>query len=251
MLQIHDISKRFSQGTGEQITALDNFSLEVPEGSFITIIGGNGSGKSTLLNCIAGSIFQDSGTIWLAGSKIDHLPDYKRAVFISRIFQNPLAGTAPDMSIVENFRIASLRKKRRRMSLGIGKNFRNEVAERLSPLGLGLENKLDQPVGQLSGGQRQALSLLMAIFDPPSLLLLDEPTAALDPKSSRLVLQLADRLIHEYGLTCLFITHNMADAIHYGDRLLQIHRGKLKRDIRGKEKYDYTPIDLMGWFLED
>ncbi len=250
MLSIRNLSKSFGQESGERIIALDNVSLEFPRGSFTTIIGGNGSGKSTLLNCIGGNESGDTGNIFLNGRRIDQLPDYHRASFMSRLFQNPSAGTAPDMSIAENFRIASLRRQTRGLRMGIDKAFRLKVSNHLEKLGLDLEKNLEQPVGQLSGGQRQALSLIMAIFDPPQILLLDEPTAALDPKSSNLVLQMANELIKEHELTCLFVTHNMQDALSYGDRLIQLHRGKIRRDLSLKEASVLSPLDLMTWFLE-
>jgi len=250
MLSIESLYKTFSMGGNEKITALNNVNLVLDKGSFTTIIGGNGSGKSTLLNCIAGNIQSDSGTIKLNGKDITKQPVYQRAGSISRLFQDPNAGTAPDLSIVENFRLAAIRSSGKKLKLGITRPFRQQTAEILEPLGLGLEDKLDQSVGQLSGGQRQAMALLMALFDPPLLLLLDEPTAALDPKAAKFIMELADQKISELGLTCLWVTHNMQDAIQFGTRLIQMHQGVIRRDILTDQKQTLNALDLMGWFLE-
>ncbi len=249
MLQIIQLHKRFRQGENEWVTALNKVNLTITRGSFVTVIGGNGSGKSTLLNCIAGSLISDGGTIILNNNNITTLPVYRRASFIARLFQDPVAGTAPALTILENFRLAALRRKKHGLSIGIDRQFESDISKRLMPVGLNLENKLHQPVNQLSGGQRQVLALLMAMYDPPELLLLDEPTAALDPRVARHIMKLANEEIRKHGITCLWVTHNMQDALRYGDRLIHMHRGNIEHDVTGDEKNALKPLALMEWFL--
>ena len=251
MLSVKNLSKSFSIGGNQSFKALDNIDLTLENESFNILIGGNGSGKSTLLNLIAGTIFPETGDILIGGKSIVKKPDYNRAAVIARIFQDPGAGTAPDLTVLENFRMAALRKKSKGLRLGLGKAFQDEVAERLSSLSMGLENKLYTQAHQLSGGQRQAMALLMATFDPPEILLLDEPTAALDPKSATKIMQLADQIIREKSITALLVTHHMKEAVDYGDRLIQLHHGRIRRDLDRGEKSVLKPSEIMEWFYEE
>jgi len=248
MLEIKNVSKVFDQGSGNKLHALDQVNLTFSEGSFNVIVGGNGSGKSTLLNLIGGSLGCDEGTILWRGRPVHKKKDFQRASFIGRIFQDPSAGTAPDLSLLENFRLAALRSKKKSLKVAIGKKFRRLVKRQLEVLGLGLENQLDKPAGQLSGGQRQAMTLIMATVDPPDILLMDEPTAALDPKSAKLVMALADSIIRENKLLALLVTHQMKEAVDYGDRLIQFHKGRVVRDLNEREKSAYKPLEIMEWF---
>ncbi|TVR79131.1 MAG: ATP-binding cassette domain-containing protein [Saprospirales bacterium] len=250
MLKIQRLSKTFTTAGGEQFKALDKIDLEIPAGSFTVVIGGNGSGKSTLLNLIAGNLKCDEGKIILNNREIQKWPDYKRARFLSRIFQDPTAGTAPDLKIVENFRLAAIRAKRKGLGIGIDREFREQVRRALKKLDLGLENKIDQQVEQLSGGQRQAITLLMASWENPEILLMDEPTAALDPKSARLVMELADEIIRRNNITAFLVTHQMHEAKRFGDRLIQLERGKIVRDIGSERKKELDPLDMMKWFQQ-
>jgi putative tryptophan/tyrosine transport system ATP-binding protein len=248
MVEIKNVSKVFDQGSGNKLHALDQVNLTFSEGSFNVIVGGNGSGKSTLLNLIGGSLGCDEGTILWRGRPVHKKKDFQRASFIGRIFQDPSAGTAPDLSLLENFRLAALRSKKKSLKVAIGKKFRRLVKRQLEVLGLGLENQLDKPAGQLSGGQRQAMTLIMATVDPPDILLMDEPTAALDPKSAKLVMALADSIIRENKLLALLVTHQMKEAVDYGDRLIQFHKGRVVRDLNEREKSAYKPLEIMEWF---
>lgn len=245
MLTVNNITKKFNVGTSSEHTALDSVSLSVNDGDFITIIGSNGAGKTTLFNAISGTFYIDSGSIILDGKDITMVPEYKRASSIGRLFQNPSLGSAPNMSIEENLALASGKGG----WLGhIKKSDRKELAERLSVLGMGLENKMNTPVGLLSGGQRQALALLMATYNPPKLLLLDEHTAALDPTTAVKVLELTKKIVEENSLTCLMITHNMQSALDLGNRTLMMHSGKIMFDLSGDERENMTVSSLLEKF---
>ncbi len=248
MIKLSGVRKTFGKGSPNEIRILDNFNLEVMKGDFIVVVGSNGSGKTTLLNLIAGTVKPDSGSITFEGNDITGLKDFNRSKWIARIFQNPLAGTAPDLTVLENFRLASQRTKPKGLITGTGNKFRALVKEKISVLNLGLENKLEQSMGSLSGGQRQALSLLMAIMDDTKILLLDEPTAALDPKTSLLILELAKKVINEYGLTAIMVTHQISDVIEYGNRVIQMKEGRIIRDIHGKDRKLFTMNEVYEWF---
>lgn len=248
MIKLSGVRKTFGKGSPNEIRILDNFNLEVMKGDFIVVVGSNGSGKTTLLNLIAGTVKPDSGSITFEGNDITGLKDFNRSKWIARIFQNPLAGTAPDLTVLENFRLASQRTKPKGLITGTGNKFRALVKEKISVLNLGLENKLEQSMGSLSGGQRQALSLLMAIMDDTKILLLDEPTAALDPKTSLLILELAKKVINEYGLTAIMVTHQISDVIEYGNRVIQMKEGRIIRDIQGKDRKLFTMNEVYEWF---
>ncbi|MBK7851377.1 MAG: ATP-binding cassette domain-containing protein [Bacteroidetes bacterium] len=250
MIELKNISKSFGSGTIHEIRALQPLSLELKDGEFVVLIGSNGSGKSTLFNLLAGSVKSDTGSILINGKDITHLPDHKRSRYISRIFQNPLSGTAPELSILENFRLASLRTQKKGLSVGSNKLFKKEVKEQVASLNLGLEDKIDQPMGTLSGGQRQALTLLMATMDRTDILLMDEPTAALDPGTSALLMELASKIAHEKGLTTLLITHQVKEVLKYGDRLIQLKSGKILRDLNKAQKRELEVNEVMSWFSE-
>lgn len=250
MLKIDRISKTFNPGTINEKKALDCLSLHLKEGDFVTVIGGNGAGKSTLMNAVAGVWPVDSGSIELGGENITGLPEHKRAKLIGRVFQDPMMGTAPDMWIEENLALALRRGEKRTLKWMVTKEERELYREKLSELGLGLENRLQVKVGLLSGGQRQALTLLMATLRSPKLLLLDEHTAALDPATAAKVLELSDELISRNNLTTLMITHNMTDAIRHGNRLIMMNSGKIILDIAGEEKKHLTKKDLLDKFAE-
>ena len=250
MLKINRISKTFNPGTINEKKALDCLSLNLKEGDFVTVIGGNGAGKSTLMNAVAGVWPVDSGSIELGGENITGLPEHKRAKLIGRVFQDPMMGTAPDMWIEENLALALRRGEKRTLKWMVTKEERELYREKLSELGLGLENRLQVKVGLLSGGQRQALTLLMATLRSPKLLLLDEHTAALDPATAAKVLELSDELISRNNLTTLMITHNMTDAIRHGNRLIMMNSGKIILDIAGEEKKHLTKKDLLDKFAQ-
>ncbi len=250
MLDINHISKTFNPGTINEKKALTDLDLHLKDGDFVTVIGGNGAGKSTLLNAVAGVWPVDSGSIVLGGTDITDLPEHKRAAFIGRVFQDPMMGTAPDMQIEENLALALRRGKRRTLRWGVTKAEREMFREKLSPLGLGLENRMTVKVGLLSGGQRQALTLLMAALQRPKLLLLDEHTAALDPATAAKVLELSDLIVEENKLTALMITHNMRDAINHGNRLIMMDQGRIILDISGEEKKKLTKTELLQKFAE-
>lgn len=247
MLKLNNISKTFNPGTVNEKTALSGLTLDVHDGDFITIIGANGAGKSTLFNAIAGSFFTDSGSIELDGRDITFMPEHKRARMIGRLFQDPMRGSAPGMSIEENLAMAA---KSGGWFSHITKADRAMFREKLALLDMGLEDRLTQPVGLLSGGQRQALTLLMATVVPPKLLLLDEHTAALDPKTAAKVLALSDKIIAENHLTAMMVTHNMRDAIVHGNRLIMMNEGQVILDIKGEEKKKLTVEDLLQKFEE-
>ena len=250
MLIAGAISKTFNPGTINETRALDKLSLRLAPGEFTTVIGGNGAGKSTLLNAIAGTWPVDEGRILIDGQDVTALPDFRRAAFIGRVFQDPMLGTAPDMQIVENLAMARRRGQRRGLRWGVTRGEKEEYREKLSTLGLGLENRLEDKVGLLSGGQRQALTLLMASLRQPKLLLLDEHTAALDPATAAKVLELSDRIIAQNRLTALMITHNMGDAIRHGNRIIMMHHGRIILDISGEEKKRLTKKDLLDRFAQ-
>ena len=247
MLKINNISKTFNPGTVNEKTALSHLSLTVNDGDFISIIGANGAGKSTLFNAIAGAFLTDEGTIELDGEDITLTPEHVRAKTIGRLFQDPLRGTAPDMSIEENLALAA--------GLGgwlsrVGKKEKQMLREKVALLNMGLEDRMDSPVGLLSGGQRQALTLMMATINPPKLLLLDEHTAALDPATSAKVLELTEKIVYENHLTCLVITHNMQSALLQGNRTLMMDRGNIIYDVAGDERKNLTVDDLLRLFKD-
>ena len=248
MLDLKNVSKTFHPGTVNARTALDDLSLHLNEGDFVTVIGGNGAGKSTLLNAIAVTFAVDSGSISIGGQDVSRLPEFKRAALIGRVFQDPMQGTAATMQIEENLALAARRGQPRGFRWGITKEEREKYRKLLQPLDLGLENRLTAKVGLLSGGQRQALTLLMAALKRPKLLLLDEHTAALDPKTAAKVLSLSDQIVAENHLTTLMITHNMKDAIRHGNRLLMMSAGRIVLDISGEEKKKLTVEDLLHRF---
>jgi len=248
MLEIKEIWKTFNPGTVNEKQALQGISLTLNNGDFCTVIGGNGAGKSTMLNAVAGTWPVDSGTISIGGTDVTRLPEYKRAPYIGRVFQDPMLGTAPTMQILENLALAARRGQRRRLRWGITKAEKEQYQEMLRDLNLGLENRLTSPVGLLSGGQRQALTLLMASLKKPQLLLLDEHTAALDPKTAAKVLEITENIVNENKLTTLMITHNMRDAIAYGNRLIMMDDGHIVLDISGEEKKKLTVEQLIERF---
>lgn len=251
MLQIENVTKVFNL-TGakeDKRIALDNISLNIEDGEFVTVIGGNGSGKTTLMNIIAGVFKPDSGSIILNGKDITKESEYKRAQYLGRVFQDPMMGTAGDMSVLENLEIAYRRgNKHSPFKWGFKKANKAVFAEELERFGLGLETRLNQKVGLMSGGQRQALTLLMASLKKPEVLLLDEHTAALDPKTAKKVLQLTDKIVKENNLTTLMITHNMKDALTYGTRLIMFHSGHIILDVKGEEKSRLSVEDLLEKF---
>ena len=248
MLEIKNVSKTFNPGTVNAKTALNGLNLTLNDGDFVTVIGGNGAGKSTMLNAVAGTIQVDTGSILLDGKDITRLPEYKRAVDLGRVFQDPMMGTAATMQIEENLALADRRGKKRTLRKGITAADRERYKEQLKILDLGLENRMTAKVGLLSGGQRQALTLLMATLQKPKLLLLDEHTAALDPRTAAKVLELSDKIVEENHLTTLMITHNMKDAIAHGNRLIMMDAGHIVLDISGEEKKKLTVSDLLTLF---
>jgi len=248
LISLQHITKVFNKGKVNEVTALKDISLQIDKGEFLVMVGVNGSGKSSLLNIIDGAESPTSGSIEINGTDVTAFPEYKRSRWVARVFQNPNNGTAPDLSILDNFRLAALRTRRKKLRIGINTAFRKNVQEKIATLGMGLENKINQPMGSLSGGQRQALTLLMSIMDDSDILLLDEPTAALDPKSSQVVLRLADKLNKEFGMTAMFITHNLKEAQQYGNRLVQIHQGKIIRDFNSEAKGKLLLQDLYELF---
>ena len=248
MLKITNLQKTFNPGTVNAKIALRGLDLTLHDGDFVTVIGGNGAGKSTMLNAIAGVWKPDYGTIEIDGVDVTNMAEHKRAKFLGRVFQDPMKGTAPDMEIAENLAIAARRGTRRKFLWGIRGNERARYKELLSTLELGLENRLSAKVGLLSGGQRQAVTLLMATLNCPRLLLLDEHTAALDPKTAAKVLEITNKLVTENRLTTLMITHNMHDAITYGNRLIMMHEGRIVVDVSGEEKKNLTISQLLGLF---
>lgn len=250
MLEIKSISKTFNAGTVNEKKALDRLSLSLQEGDFVTVIGGNGAGKSTMLNAVAGVFPVDEGSIFIDGTDVTKLAEHRRAKYLGRVFQDPMTGTAASMQIEENMALASRRGAARTLRPGITKKERDFYKEQLRILDLGLEDRLTAKVGLLSGGQRQALTLLMATLKKPKLLLLDEHTAALDPKTAAKVLDATDRIISRDNLTTLMITHNMKDAIRHGNRLVMMYEGHIIYDVSGEEKEKLKVSDLMQKFEE-
>lgn len=254
MIELRNISKTYNRSSPKAVVALENVNLFIPEKSYVVVVGSNGSGKSTLLNILAGTARPDEGQILINGIDITCLSDFERSKWVARIFQNPMTGTSPELTVLENFRLAFLRTEKKKFTIGTGERFRKMVKEKISLLGLGLENKLDQPMGTLSGGQRQALTLLMAVMpretgrEEAKILLMDEPTAALDPKTSALILELADKIIKEFNLTVIFVTHQLKDALRYGGRILCMEGGKVTRDLADQYKIKLTIPEVYEWF---
>ena len=248
MLEIQNVSKTFNAGTVNEKTALNGLNLKLNEGDFVTVIGGNGAGKSTMLNAVAGVWPVDCGKIIIDGVDVTRLSEHQRAAYIGRVFQDPMTGTAATMQIEENLALAARRGKPRTLRIGITRAEREQYRELLKSLDLGLENRLSSKVGLLSGGQRQALTLLMATLKKPKLLLLDEHTAALDPKTAAKVLALTERIVNRDHLTTLMITHNMRDALRCGNRLIMLHNGRVIIDVEGEEKSRLTIPDLLKMF---
>ena len=250
MLKITNLHKTFNPGTVNAKKALNGLNLTIEDGEFVTVIGGNGAGKSTLLNAICGVWKPDFGTVEIDGVDVTNMPEHKRAKFLGRVFQDPMKGTAPDMEIAENLSIAARRGTKRKLVRGVRRAEREEYKKMLATLELGLEDRLSSKVGLLSGGQRQAVTLLMATLQRPKLLMLDEHTAALDPKTAAKVLEITDKIVNETKLTTLMITHNMYDAIAHGNRLIMLYDGQVVVDVRGEEKKKLTVEDLLGMFAK-
>lgn len=250
MLELKNIVKIFNAGTVNEKVALNDFSLTLDDGDFVTVIGGNGAGKSTMLNAVAGAFPVDGGQIIIDGTDVTKLPEHKRAKYIGRVFQDPMMGTAGDMWVEENLAIADRRGKSRGLKWAITKKDREKYRTALTELGLGLENRLTTKMKLLSGGQRQAVTLLMAAMEKPKLLLLDEHTAALDPKTAAKVLEITDRIVAENHLTTLMVTHNMKDAIAHGNRLIMLNSGRVILDVSGEEKKNLTVEALLGAFAK-
>ena len=248
MIDLKNIYKTFNKGKANQVDAINGVDLHIKEKEFLVIIGANGSGKTTLLNLVAGSVLPGAGSIYIDGNDVSRFPDHKRSQWIARVFQNPLSGTAQDLSILDNFRLASIRTKPKGLSIGVNELFKQQVKEKIATLGMGLENKTEQAMGTLSGGQRQALTLLMSVMDNCKVLLLDEPTAALDPRSAEVVMQTADKLTKEFNLTTILITHNLKEAYNYGSRIIQMAEGKIIKDLDEQRKSDLKQSDLFYWF---
>ena len=248
MLEMQHVTKVFNCGSVDEKVALNDLSLTLCDGDFVTVIGGNGAGKSTMQNAICGTWLPDSGHILLDGVDVTSLPEHKRAKYLGRVYQDPMMGTAARLQIEENLALAARRGKRRTLRPGIVRSERENYRKLLETLGLGLETRLSAKVGTLSGGQRQALTLLMATLQKPQLLLLDEHTAALDPRTAAKVMELTERIVKENHLTTLMITHNMRDAIQYGNRLVMLHEGRVILDIEGEEKKRLTVPDLLEMF---
>jgi putative ABC transport system ATP-binding protein len=248
MIEISEVHKVFNTGKANQVNAVNGISLTIKTQEFLVIVGANGSGKTTLLDMVAGSVFPSTGTVTIDDEDVTKLPDYKRSKWIARVFQNPMSGTASDLSILDNFRLAAIRTKPKGLSIGINETFKNQVKEKISTLGMGLENKIEQPMGTLSGGQRQALTLLMSVMDSCKVLLLDESTAALDPRSAEIVMRTADELIKDYRLTSILITHNLKDAYNYGNRIILMGEGHIVKDLDAKQKSSLKQNDLFDWF---
>ncbi|PLR97712.1 ABC transporter ATP-binding protein [Bacillus sp. T33-2] len=248
MLQLNQIYKAFNEGTADEKVALDQFSLDLGPGDFVTVIGSNGAGKSTLMSVISGKLIPDHGEVVIGGKKVTSLPEHKRSRLIGRVFQDPMAGTAPLMTIEENLALAYSRMKNRGLGLGITKKRRDFFREKLESLHLGLENRLQAKVGLLSGGERQALSLLMATFTEPKILLLDEHTAALDPSRAELVTELTKEIVTHYGLTTLMVTHNMQQALDLGNRLIMMDQGQIIFEAGSDEKKALSVDSLLAEF---
>jgi len=248
MLKLTNVCKTFNAGTVNEKVALNHLDLTLEDGDFVTVIGSNGAGKSTSLNAIAGTFMIDQGKIELDGIDLTKMPEFQRAKYLGRVFQDPMMGTAPDMQIEENLALAARRGQKRSLKWYISPAEKEKYHEMLKALDLGLEDRMTTKVGLLSGGQRQALTLLMATLKKPKLLLLDEHTAALDPKTAAKVLELSDRVVEENKLTTMMVTHNMKDALAHGNRLIMFHEGKIVLDVKGEEKKKLTTADLLQYF---
>lgn len=249
MIRISDLYKTFHPGKANEVKALQGITLEVKPAEFLILVGANGSGKSSLLNSISGNIFPTSGGVFINGNSMAGLPEHARSKWIARVFQNPFSGTAGELSILENFRLAALRTQPKGLKVGINDGFKAIVKEKIASLGMGLEDKILQPMGTLSGGQRQALTLLMAVMDEAKILLLDEPTAALDPRTAEIIMKTADKIIADYKLTAILVTHNIKEAFDYGTRIIQLAEGKIIRDLDDEQKKNLTAIDIYNWFI--
>lgn len=248
MILLENISHHFNKGMSNEVKALDHVNLVIPDREFVVLVGANGSGKSTLLNILAGTMIPSSGKVLIDGKDLTNEPDCRRSKFVARVFQNPTDGTASDLNILENFRLAALRNKSKNLVIGLNSKFENIVREDIAELGLGLENKLHQSMGSLSGGQRQALCLLMAVMTDLKVLLLDEPTAALDPKSADIVLNTADKLVRKYEITTVMVTHHLREAHQYGDRIIQMQDGHVIKDMIKKNCSGISVAELYSWF---
>lgn len=248
MLKLHDVSITFNEGTPDEKKALQNINLELEKGDFVTVIGSNGAGKSTLMNIISGVLIPDVGDVLINDKQVVDLPEYKRSKYIGRVFQDPMAGTAPSMTIEENLAMAYSRTRKRRLKLGVTKQRKEMFRDYLKTLNLGLEDRLTAKVGLLSGGERQALSLLMSTFTQPNILLLDEHTAALDPSRAELITNLTDQIVKESELTTLMITHNMQQALDLGNRLIMMDKGQIIFEAKGEEKEKLTIENLLQEF---
>ncbi len=248
MIELQHISKIFNKGKVNEVIALNDVSLALQKEEFVVVVGSNGSGKTTLLNIIAGAELSSGGIVFISNTDVSRLPEYKRSRWIARVFQNPLSGTASDLSILDNFRLAAIRTTQKKLMIGVNDAFKKQVKDKIASLGMGLENKLEQAMGTLSGGQRQALTLLMSVMDNTQILLLDEPTAALDPRSAAVIMQTADNLIKQYKLTAILITHNLKEGHQYGNRLIQMSEGKVLRDLKEPEKKTLQMKEMYEWF---
>ncbi|MGH9421244.1 MAG: ABC transporter ATP-binding protein [Thermoanaerobaculia bacterium] len=250
MIEIERLEKTFTQPGGERVPALKGVDVVIPTGQFVTVIGTNGSGKSTLLNAVAGSFLPDAGTISIDGIDVTHKPEFKRASLIGRVFQDPFKGTCPSMSVAENLRMAELRGQRRGLRVGLSRSSMERYYEQLKGLGMRLESRLKASMGTLSGGQRQAVTLLMATLKRPQLLLLDEHTAALDPRAAEQVIRITEDVVRENKLTTMMVTHSMEQALEQGDRTIMVHRGEILADLSGSEREGLDPNDLLKRFSE-
>jgi putative tryptophan/tyrosine transport system ATP-binding protein len=248
MIELAAVHQVYNKGRANQVDAINGVDLRIADGEFVVIVGSNGSGKSTLLNLIAGNVLPTSGTVSIDGQDVTKLADYDRSQWIARVFQNPLSGTASELSILDNFRLAAIRTQTKGLTIGITDSFKQKVKDRIATLGMGLEDKLRQPMGTLSGGQRQALTLLMSVMDSCKVLLLDEPTAALDPRSAEIVMRTAEKLTNDFKLTTILITHNLKDAFGYGNRIIQMAEGVIIKDINTSQKSQLKQNDLFDWF---
>ncbi len=251
MIQFLKVSKTFNPSTISEVKAVKDISLTISKGEFLILIGSNGSGKSSFLNLISGEIIADEGQIFVDKVEITQDPEYRRSRWIAHIFQDPSSGTATELSILDNFRLATIRSQQKGIKFGLTEKFKNKVCEKLEILGMGLENKLNQPMGTLSGGQRQALTLLMATMDEAKVLLLDEPTAALDVKSSKIIMNTAQKIIRELNLTAILITHNLKDVIQYGDRIIQMSQGEIIKDILKVNSPELKLAEIYSWMDKD
>ena len=250
MIELTTLDKTFEQPGGDRVHALRGVNLTIPAGQFLTVIGSNGSGKSTILNVIAGTYFTDTGSIRIAGTDVTRWPEHKRAALVGRVFQDPFKGTCPSMTVAENLRMAELRGKRRGLRVGLDRPSLERYRDGLASLGMRLESRLEASMGTLSGGQRQAVTLLMATITRPELLLLDEHTAALDPRAAEQIMIVTDQVVRTHKLTTLMVTHSMDQAVRYGDRTIMMHRGMIVADLSGEERRTVTEADLLVRFAE-